>query len=60
MSWTIDRRGVAVVTMNTNPVNVENRAFFTDLHDAVDRLDMGQHHQRLGVDLGNVWRCGSW
>jgi enoyl-CoA hydratase len=40
MSWTIERRGrVAVVTMNTNKVNAQNRAFFADLHDAFDRLE---------------------
>lgn len=40
MSWTIERRGrVAVVTMNPNPVNAQNRAFFADLHDAFDRLE---------------------
>ena len=35
MSWTIERRHdhVAVVTMNTNKVNAQNPAFFTDLHD---------------------------
>ena len=33
MSWTIERRGrVAVVTMMTNRVNAQNRAFFADLH----------------------------
>jgi hypothetical protein len=31
MSWTIERRGrVAVVTMGTNKVNAQNRAFFAD------------------------------
>ena len=40
MSWTIERRGrVAVVTMMTNRVNAQNRAFFADLHDALDRLE---------------------
>jgi enoyl-CoA hydratase/carnithine racemase len=40
MSWTIERRGrVAVVTMTTNPVNAQNRAFFADLHEAIDRLE---------------------
>ena len=40
MSWTIERRGrVAVVTMTTNPVNAQNRAFFADLHDAFNRLE---------------------
>jgi enoyl-CoA hydratase/carnithine racemase len=40
MSWTIERRGrVAVVTMATNPVNAQNRAFFADLHEAFDRLE---------------------
>jgi len=40
MSWTIERRGrVAVVTMTTNPVNAQNRAFFADLHEAFGRLE---------------------
>jgi enoyl-CoA hydratase len=40
MSWTIERRGrVAVVTMNTNKVNAQNRAFFADLHEAFDILE---------------------
>jgi enoyl-CoA hydratase/carnithine racemase len=40
MSWIIERRGrVAVVTMTTNKVNAQNRAFFADLHDAFDRLE---------------------
>ena len=40
MSWTIERRDrVAVVTMATNKVNAQNRAFFADLHDAFDRLE---------------------
>ncbi|MFC5220240.1 enoyl-CoA hydratase/isomerase family protein [Streptomyces coerulescens] len=40
MSWTIERRGrVAVVTMATNPVNAQGRAFFADLHEAFDRLE---------------------
>jgi enoyl-CoA hydratase len=40
MSWTIERRGrVAVVTMTTNPVNAQGRAFFADLHEAFDRLE---------------------
>lgn len=41
MSWIIEQRGrVAVVTMTTNPVNAQNRAFFADLHDAFDRLEL--------------------
>ena len=41
MPWNIERRHhhVAVVTMNTNKVNAQNPAFFTDLHTALDRLD---------------------
>ena len=40
MSWTIERRGrVVVVTMTTNPVNAQNRAFFADLHEAFDALE---------------------
>jgi enoyl-CoA hydratase len=40
VSWTIERRDrVAVVTMTTNAVNAQNRAFFADLHEAFDRLE---------------------
>lgn len=41
MPWTIERKHdhVAVVTMNTNKVNAQNPAFFSDLHAAFDRLD---------------------
>jgi len=50
MSWIIERRGrVAVVTMNTNPVNAQNRAFFADLHEAFDTLE--RDHPRSPVVL---------
>jgi enoyl-CoA hydratase len=64
MSWTIERRGrVAVVTMTTNPVNAQNRAFFADLHEAFDRLEHdhvdssvvltgGGRQFSAGLDLG--------
>lgn len=41
MPWTIERKHdhVAVVTMNTNKVNAQNPAFFSDLHVAFDRLE---------------------
>jgi enoyl-CoA hydratase/carnithine racemase len=40
MSWNIEPHdGVAVVTMNTNPVNAQSEQFFTDLHEAFDRLE---------------------
>lgn len=40
MTWSIERRGrVAVVTMNTNKVNAQNREFFADLHETFDRLE---------------------
>lgn len=64
MSWTIERHGrVAVVTMTTNKVNAQNRAFFADLHDAFDRLESehadspvvltGQRNRfSAGLDLG--------
>jgi enoyl-CoA hydratase len=40
MSWTIERRGrIAVVAMNTNKVNAQNRAFFADFHEAFDILE---------------------
>ena len=50
MAWDIESvDGVAVVTMNTNKVNVQNAAFFEDLHDAFDRLE--RDHPRDGVVL---------
>lgn len=40
MAWDITvTDGCAVVRMNTNKVNVQNDAFFTDLHGAFDRLE---------------------
>lgn len=40
MTWSIERHGrVAVLTMNTNKVNAQNQDFFTDLHQAFDRLE---------------------
>ena len=41
MPWQIERKHdhVAVVTMNTNKVNAQNPAFFSDLHAAFDRLE---------------------
>ncbi len=64
MSWTIERHGrVALVTMTTNKVNAQNRAFFADLHEAFDRLESehpdspvvltGQSQRfSAGLDLG--------
>lgn len=50
MSWIIERQGrVAVVTMNTNPVNAQNRAFFADLHEAFDTLE--REHPKSPVVL---------
>lgn len=40
MSWLVEDRGDAiVVTMNSNPINKMNPAFFDDLHEAFDALD---------------------
>ena len=40
MAWDIEViDGCAVVRMNTNKVNVQNEAFFADLHGALDRLE---------------------
>ena len=40
MAWGIEVvDGCAVVTMNTNKVNVQNDQFFGDLHEAFDRLE---------------------
>jgi len=41
MPWKIERKHehVVVVTMNTNKVNAQNPAFFSDLHEAFDRLE---------------------
>jgi enoyl-CoA hydratase len=68
MSWTIQQRGrTALVTMNTNAVNAQNREFFTDLHDAFDRLEADHpdspvvltgHRRRFsaGLDLDQHFR----
>jgi enoyl-CoA hydratase/carnithine racemase len=41
MPWEIERKHhhVVVVKMNSNKVNVQNPAFFADLHAAFDRSD---------------------
>jgi enoyl-CoA hydratase len=40
MAWSIEEtNGCAVVSMNTNKVNVQNDGFFADLHEAFDRLE---------------------
>jgi enoyl-CoA hydratase len=41
MPWKIERKHehAVVVTMNTNKVNAQNPAFFSDLHEAFDRLE---------------------
>jgi hypothetical protein len=40
MAWDIEvLEGCAVVSMNTNKVNVQNERFFADLHNAFDRLE---------------------
>jgi len=58
MSWTVERRGrVAVVTMNSNPVNMQDRAFFADLHDAFDRLEWD--HPDAPVVLTGAGACFS-
>src|SRR5947199_8480993 len=59
MSWRIERQGrVAVVTMTTNPVNAQNRAFFADLHDAFDRLEK-DHPDSPVVLTGQGGRCSA-
>lgn len=41
MPWSIELEGrVAVLTMNTNSVNAQNQTFFSDLHNAIDRLEL--------------------
>lgn len=40
MAWKIERKeNVALVVMNTNRVNAQNEAFFSDLDQAFDRLE---------------------
>lgn len=40
MTWNIEEvNGCAIVRMNTNKVNVQNDQFFSDLHEAFDRLE---------------------
>lgn len=69
MSWDIRRRDrVAVVTMTTNLVNAQNRAFFADLHEAFDTLERDHASSPVvltgsgtrfsaGLDLGSTSRC---
>ena len=39
MSWSVEKTdGVAVVSMNSNPMNVMNEGGFSDLHEAFDEL----------------------
>ena len=48
MSWDIHAQdGAVVVTMNSNPVNKMNPAFFDDLHEALDRIDRSYPRQPL-------------
>ena len=60
MAWQIEVVDeCAVVRMNTNKVNVQNDAFFKDLHDAFDRLE--KEFSELPVVLtgeGNVFSAG--
>jgi enoyl-CoA hydratase len=40
MAWMIERHDrVAIVTMNSHTANIQNEAFFVDLHAALDRLE---------------------
>jgi enoyl-CoA hydratase len=40
VGWAIELVGdCAVVTMNTNKLNIQSDSFFADLHDALDRLE---------------------
>lgn len=58
MAWLIERRQrVAVVTMNTNKVNAQGHAFFSDLHEAFDRLE--RDHPDAPVVLTGTGTCFS-
>lgn len=60
MSWNIEKRdGVAIVTMDSNPVNKMNPDFFRDLQQTFDRLD--QEFPKIPVILtaqGKVFSAG--
>ena len=49
----------AVVVMNTNKVNAQNDRFFTDLHDAFDRLERDFNpHPVVLTGQGDVFSAG--
>jgi enoyl-CoA hydratase len=61
MPWTIEQKHdhVVVVTMNTNKVNAQNPAFFSDLHAAFDRLETEFHDCSVVLTgTGNVFSAG--
>lgn len=58
MSWEIEKRGnVAVVRMNSNPMNVLNEDFFSDLHQAFTTLE--NSHAQSPVVLTSSQRAFS-
>jgi enoyl-CoA hydratase len=60
MAWDIEVvNGCAVVRMNTNKVNVQNVQFFSDLHDAFDRLEREFNDMPVVVTgQGDVFSAG--
>ncbi len=60
MAWLIQNHdGALLVTMNTNPVNKQNEAFFADLHACFDTLD--REHPMVPIVLtgqGRVFSAG--
>jgi enoyl-CoA hydratase len=60
MSWNIEPVGeVVVVSMTSNPVNMQNPAYFKDLNDAFDIID-GQYSLQPIVltGTGNIFSAG--
>ena len=60
MAWNIELLDdCAVVVMNTNKVNAQNDRFFTDLHDAFDRLERDFNpHPVVLTGQGDVFSAG--
>lgn len=60
MPWAIDLiDDCAVVTMNSNKVNVQNDRFFADLHDAFDRLERDFNpYPVVLTGVGDVFSAG--
>ncbi|MEI9938610.1 MAG: enoyl-CoA hydratase/isomerase family protein [Pseudomonadota bacterium] len=60
MTWTIEQRdGAVLVSMRSNPVNKMNEAFFDDLHEALDRIEVEHPRKPLVLTAdGSTFSAG--